>query len=69
MDAEEVRNKVLLNPQLLEQARMMGRQGVLQSMVLHDINREEAMAIARSNVLGKRSTDTDTSTPEKRQKQ
>ena len=33
----------------------MGRQGILQSMVLYDINREEAMEIARKNLLEYRS--------------
>jgi len=29
----------------------MGRQGILQSMVLADINKDEAMAMARNNLL------------------
>lgn len=61
-DAEAVRRKLLnqrapttLNPDLLDQARTMGRQGVLQSMVLFDINKQEALDLAKRNLLEYRS--------------
>lgn len=35
----------------------MGRQGILQSMVLYDINKDEAKELARKNLLEYRSDD------------
>jgi hypothetical protein len=57
-DAEAVRRRLLdqrstptLNPSIIEQAKTMGRQGVLQSMVLYDINKKEALDMAKRNLL------------------
>lgn len=55
---KEVRDKIIdralteknggvqIDPSLIEDARRMGREGILTNMVLYDMNREEAKSMA-----------------------
>ena len=59
---KEVRDKIIdrtlaskqgvqIDPDLIEDARRMGREGILTNMVLFDLNREEAKQMAQRNLL------------------
>jgi len=58
---KEIRDKIIdrtvteksipIDPGLIEEARRMGREGLLTNMVLFDMNREEAKQMAQRNLL------------------